>query len=256
MIIDDLAILGRGAPDRLKDFRETVCTAGYSNRLGFIRIYPTKTTSPLARWNVVNVEVDRDSRDTRNESWKVVGSKREWDVLNKKIKVIGVLTQKEREAVIVNHLNGCVLDINDERRSLGIIKPTIEQCYFGIRKGYTTAVQPTLMDSIAKRLPIKTKRNFPLIPKIVYRCSNCRAVHSHDQQVIDWGFYEWLRKYPNRKDKVWEAAKIVNSKSDIYFLVGNQMIHRNSFMIISVFSLPKWETAKAVQATLWHSLTE
>ena len=169
MIIDDLAILGRGAPDRLKDFRETVCTAGYSNKLGFIRIYPTKTTSPLVT-DVLSVEVDRDSRDTRHESWKVVGSKKEWDVLNRKINVIGKLNQREKEELIANHLDNCVFDINDQKRSLGIIKPTIERCYFGIREGYTTAVQPTLMDSIAKRLPIKTKKNFPLMLEFPTAC--------------------------------------------------------------------------------------
>ena len=77
------------------------------------------------------------------------------------------------------------------------------------------------------------------LPKIMYRCSGCRAKHPHDQQIIDWGFYEWIRKNPDKKDQVWENAKLVNSDSDIYFLIGNQMVHRSSFMVISVFSLPR-----------------
>lgn len=239
MKIEDLVILGRGCPDRLRDNRETVCTAGYSNIHGFVRIYPTKTSSPLKRWNVVNVEVERNNRDTRSESWKIVGSKKEWDDLDKRISVVKEVNQNEKENLITSNLAGCVHDINDDRRSLGIIKPTIEKCYFGIREGYNPYVQQSLIGAIAKRLPIKTKENFPLVPRIKYRCSNCRAKGFHDQQVIDWGFYEWIRKYPEKKEQVWENAKVVNGNSDIYFFIGNQASHRRSFMIISILSLPK-----------------
>ena len=108
--------------------------------------------------------------------------------------------------------------------------------YFGIREGYNPYMQKSLISSI---LPMKTKENFPLVPRIKYRCSSCKAKGVHDQQVIDWGFYEWMRKNPDNKEQVWENAKIINSNSDIYFLIGNQMLHRVSFMIISVFSFPK-----------------
>jgi hypothetical protein len=236
MIINDLVILGRASPDRLRDNRETVCTAGFSNTYGFVRIYPTKTDSPLKRWNVVSVEVERDPRDTREESWKIQGSKKEWRDLNKKIEVLGELKQKDIENLIVNHLDGCVLDINDSKRSLGIVKPlVISRCSFGQREGYNPYVQYSLL----RRFPILGKRNFPLVPRIEYKCSNCKAKSVHNQQVIDWGFYEWMRKYPDKKDQVWENAQIGNPNSDIYFLVGNQMLHRRSYMIISVFSIPK-----------------
>lgn len=236
MRIEDLCILGRASPDRLKDGRETVCVAGYSNQYGFIRVYPTKVTSPLIRWNIVSVEVERDTRDTRHESWKIVGSKREWSDLDKKITVVGEVNTKDKENIIVNHLDQCVHGINEDKRSLGIIKPIVDKCYFGIREGYNPYIQKSLIAGI---LPIKTKENFPLVPRIRYRCSSCRAKGFHDQQVIDWGFYEWIRKNSNNKDQVWENAKIKNSSSDIYFLVGNQMIHRLSFMIISVLSIPR-----------------
>ena len=236
MIINDLVVLGQGSPDVLSDNRITVCTAGYSNTHGFVRIYPTKTDSPLRRWKVVSVEVERYDKDTREESWKILGSKKEWDNLNKKISVLGELKPFDKQSVIENHIGGCVLDINDSKRSLGIIKPSvISKHYFGIREGYNPYVQKSLFGNFR----FIGKKNFPLVPRIEFRCSNCKAKTTHDQQVIDWGFYEWLRKNPEKRDQIWDNAKIGNPNSDIYFLVGNQARHRRSFMIISVFSFPK-----------------
>jgi len=42
--IDDLIMLGRGAPDTMRDGRVTICAAGWSPTLGFVRIYPTSIT--------------------------------------------------------------------------------------------------------------------------------------------------------------------------------------------------------------------
>jgi hypothetical protein len=75
--VDDLVILGRSSPDRLRDNRISVCTAGYSRALGFIRLYPTRTDSPLRVWNIVSVQVERNPMDSRAESWKIVGAKSE-----------------------------------------------------------------------------------------------------------------------------------------------------------------------------------
>ena len=62
-----------------------------------------------------------------------------------------------------------------------------------------------------------------------------------DQQVLEWGVYEWLRKNPDKKDQVWENLRLNSDKHVIYLLVGNQFLHRNSFMIISVLRMLKGE---------------
>jgi hypothetical protein len=246
MKIEDLVIMGQASPDKLSDGRETVCTAGFSKTHGFIRVYPTRVNSPLRRWEQVSVDVEKNSKDTRNESWKLVGSRTEWQDLNRRIEPIREISQDEKRNLVLNHVDGCVHDINDSKRSLGIVKPEIHKCYFGNREGYNPYVQKSLLAGI---LPIKTKINFPLVPRIQYRCSDCKAKGYHDQQVIDWGFYEWMRKNPDNIDQVWKNAKLISSNSDIYFFLGNQMLHRVSFMIISVFSFSK-ETVPEGQTIL------
>lgn len=237
MIIDDLVILGRSCPDRTRNGRNTVCVGGYSPKLGFIRVYPTRIDFPMKRWDIVKVEVGRSNRDIRKESWKIVGSRAEWQRLSEKIETVGKLKKRdEKEKLVFNNVDGCITTLQKSGRSLGIIKPEIENFYFAKRKKYDGLIQlefnstsPTGMKN-----PLKTKKHYPVIPRIKYRCSNCGAKTGHDQQVLEWGCYEWIRRFPEKKEQLWENLRLTDPDYDIFFLVGNLNYHPRSFMIISV----------------------
>jgi hypothetical protein len=239
-VIDDLIVLGRAVPETIKNGRTTICTAGHSKSLGFVRIYPTKHTSPLTQWSIVKVPVERDPRDTRRESWKIQGSKYEWDTLDKKIECVGKLEREDRLNLIANLADGCIRHVNDEKRSLGIVKPTIEERYFSNTADYDPSIQTTLFGPP----PPKSKSQYPKIPRIRFRCSDCKAEKSHDMTVLEWGFYEWLRKNPDNIEQVWENALLDSPDHEIFFLLGNMLRYRNAFLIISVLRLPKGSVSK------------
>lgn len=239
-MINDLVILGRAVPEQIKNGRITVCVAGYSPKLGFIRIFPTKTAMPLNRWNIVKVPVERDPRDTRMESWKIQGSKTEWNSLSEKIEVIGHFKPKDRLNLIANLTDECVKDINEIKRSLGIVKPVIEKCYFCPEERFDPTLQATLF---GHPLP-STKKQYREYPKIQYRCSHCKTKKCHDQTVLEWGFYVWMRKNPEKHEQVWENAQIFSPRHERFFLVGNMRDWRTSFLIISIIRLQKRVVSK------------
>ncbi len=240
MLISDLVVLGRACPEPMRDGRVTVCMAGWSEKLGFVRVYPTRTDMPWRRWDVVQIEVERNERDNRRESWKIAGSKDKWDSLADKVKVVGrVDSTDERRNLIGNLTDSCVNVLNDQRRSLGIIKPlSILKTYFADNPHYEKLFQLGL-PGFTELDEVQVKRDFPLEPRIRYRCPDCltQAQH-HDQQVLEWGFYEWLRKFPQQPEQVWENARIGHPNTDIYLFVGNQAAHRTSFIVISVLRVP------------------
>ena len=240
IMIDDLVILGRACPERLKDGRTTVCTAGYSPKYGFIRIYPTEINMKFGQWDIVKVPLERNPRDTRNESWKIKGSKHEWDKLHEKIEIVRSLKKKDRLNLISNLADDCVNIINGQKRSLGIIKPNIQKCYFLEHENYDRSTPVTLS---GRALP-KVKDQYPKEPRIQYRCSNCQSKRFHNQIVLEWGFYEWMRKNPDNCDQVWENAQIYSDAHNIFFLVGNLARYRRSFIIISILRLPKAPISK------------
>lgn len=231
--IDDLVVLGNAVPYEMEDGRRTVCVAGYSSRLGMIRVYPARPDSPVKWWNRLAMPLVRNSRDTRSESWKIHGSKAEWDRLSKKIAVRELLGAKSRRELwskaCRRHRVGCVKDLNDDRLSLGIVKPTIISCHLVERKSYDATMQATLTTETV----YKTIHNYRLKPVIRYRCSECRAKKYHEQQILEWGVYEWFRKHPGQEEKVWDNMHLDDPEWDKWFLVGNQARRRNSFMIIS-----------------------
>lgn len=234
--ISDLIVLGRACPEPLRDGRVTVCLGGYSHELGFVRIYPTRTDMPWKRWDVVSVVVEKDARDSRAESWKIAGSRSEWEALAEKVQVVDHFPQKKWRDLVANLMDDCVTNINDERRSLGIIRPTIQRRYFANNPHYAKLFQPTL-PGMGESTAVK--RDFPHEPRFTYRCSGCQAKQGHDQQVLEWGFYEWIRKNPDNKEQVWRNALLDSQEHDIYFFVGNQLKYRTSFLVISVLRLPK-----------------
>lgn len=247
MLIKDLVVLGMACPEPLKDGRITVCLAGWSSEHGFVRLYPTRHDADCHQWRVIEVEVERNERDSRKESWKIAGSKSEWDRLSEKIKVVGeVSSAAERRNLVGNLTDTCVNVINNEKRSLGIVKPKIIRTYFADNPKYGEIFQLGLpgMTQLGK---VQVKRDFPLEPRLVYECPECLTEKKqHDQQVLEWGFYEWLRKNPEKKEQVWENAFFFRDDYDHYLFVGNQAAHRNSFMVISAIRVPKGEVMRSM----------
>ncbi len=240
MLIKDLVILGRACPEPLKDGRVTVCLAGWSEEHGFIRLYPTRSNMGWKQWDVVQVEAEENERDTRAESWKIAGSRTEWENLADKVEIVGHLEDRdERRNMLANLADGCVNNINDQKRSLGIVKPeVIHRHWWAENPQHGNAFQMGL-PLFTEFGSVKVKRDFQWEPRVQYRCTDCLSQNNHDQQVLEWGFYEWLRKEPDKKEQVWENAGFDNPARDLFFLVGNQAAHRTSFMVISVLRVAK-----------------
>jgi len=131
MVIEDLIILGRACPEPLKNGRVTVCLAGWSDSQGFVRLYPTKPDLPWRQWDKVRVEVEKPSQDNRLESWKIVGSRSEWQALDHHISIVGKITDREqRRSLVANLLDKGLHTIQQDQRSLGILQPQILRAYF------------------------------------------------------------------------------------------------------------------------------
>ncbi|MFQ5979868.1 MAG: hypothetical protein ACE5OZ_17190 [Candidatus Heimdallarchaeota archaeon] len=245
--INDLVVLGRAAPDRMKNGRISYCVAGYSQKYGFLRLYPTNVQCPLYAWNIVEVPVEQNRQDTRYESWKIVGSQASWATLHEKIEVKGSYKKKHRRQIPWNLRESCCENLNDQRRSLGIIQPVEIKGFFKEREQLLEEEKQKQLSlehflDLAPREDdwIKTKGEYDFVPYIRYKCPQCRTSQGfHEQQLISIEAYEWMRKNPDNIDQLWTNYNLYNPEYDIYLFVGNQKIHRNSFMVISILRFKK-----------------
>lgn len=236
MIIDDLIVLGRACPEPIKDGRITVCLGGYSPTYGFIRLYPTTVNANIKRWSIIEVEVERDSKDTRRESWKILGSKSDWDNLHMHIIRLGELPRKQRLPLVHSLITNCVNVSNNAHDSLCIVKPNVKHYYFKENKKFGDLFQLVLPGFNSNT---RVKRDFPYEPRVTYRCENCMTKGSHDQQVLEWGFFKWFEKSPDKFTQVWENCHINDPDYDVFFFVGNQARFRTAWLVISILRFKK-----------------
>ena len=235
--IDDLVILGRAVPVLLKDNRRTICTAGYSEKFGLVRVYPTYYTDNLHQWDVVSIKAEIDKRDSRDESWERDRSTQ--------FEVAGSISQdkKNKETLLQSICEDiCTKDLNQEKVSLAVIKPEILNFEFIEPKNTDDkgVLAQTLLDFwenkiVEKISPVKVKSDFPNIPYIDFRCgSSCKVKNPHHQQVLEWGIYRWMENHPDNIDQVWDNLRLRNNDYYKYFLIGNLRDRRTTWLIISI----------------------
>jgi hypothetical protein len=126
----------------------------------------------------------------------------------------------------------CVEELNDKKLSLGFIKPQTFEPYLEKRQNVDNSKQATLFGGE----PFWTIRNYGYQPRLRYTCQQCKLLGGyHDQQILEWGVYEWRRNNPDKLDDVWKNLHIGEPDYDTSLLVGNQARHLTSFLVISIF---------------------
>lgn len=234
-VIDDLIVLGRAAPEQMSDGRETVCVGGYSRTEGYVRLYPTKPwMDELSRWNVVSVPVERDeSHDSRDESYKIAGSRREWDSLHEKVDKVGELDKSEQIELTHELAGDCRKRLNENQVSLGIVEP--ETPFDAYLKDLDNEDDDTIQQTLqgGPKASVKGKNDYEKKLYLKYRCDDCDQKTPHDQSTIEWGVYRYWDQYDDFEG-VMDALWLNDDSSKHYFFLGNLNNRRTTYVVISV----------------------
>lgn len=233
-----MIVLGRSHPEPIQDGRHTVCLGGYSPTHGYIRLYPTRMgMAELKRWNIISVPVEYDGDDHRKESYKIQGSRDEWDSLHKKIEKVGELDYAERYELMEGLAVDCRKRLNDEHISLGLVTPeTIQEAY--LKPTETEHVQT---DLTGRKLMGKNEFDYKLY--VDYRCEGCIQKTPHSQHVIEWGVYQYWKKQDDA-DGVIDALRLNDDQYTKFFFIGNLRNHPTAYVIISI---PRFKKQKLLK---------
>lgn len=223
MILEDFIMLGRTKPTKSKTHGMTVCSAGYSKELRqFVRVYPLPQYSRLKRWSVCSIPLRRSKRDSRIESWRLDNT----TTSENDVDIVAVADRKTEFDYLESKATS-ISELNESRMSLGIIRPdSFEPHYMDMKP---TAERQINLD-LGEALVDDRYR-----PKIQFSCNG-----EHDLQVLDWGCHEFIRNRintgKNDAEELWGALNLDKDNYEHLFFVGNQLHHRNSWLIISVVS--------------------
>lgn len=243
--IEDLIVLNRAVPELRPrgGGSKGVCLAGYSPSRGFIRIDPCRVDLKVSRWDILRIEVERRPQDSREESWRIVDARQDWENANKKVQIVGRIEDYGMKLnLLENNLSKCVNEANDAHISMCIIKPSqIRKLYWAKNPQYGKPYQTTLIPHLNEEW-VNTKADYKFEPRIAYTCPDCRTVAGHhDMKFIGWDAFEFARKTPDNLDQYWVNAKFPDPNYQHYFVIGNQANQRTSYLVIGVIWLKKPE---------------
>lgn len=254
-------------PSISRKYKETVCTAGIllddeENPIQWIRIYPIRfrgleSDKRYKRWSVISAEIERDTRDFREESYRIN------DASIRIIRVVGTGNSwRERKSFVLPFQFSSIAEIKEQRKSLGIIKPKSIEAYFLKKtsrewspRQQAVQDQGDLFEPSVdlEKIPYQFGYKFTEIDGATHRCT-----------ISDWEISQLYRGCRNRSrastldGRESEALLKVRqkledeflSKKELYFIMGNLKNHSDSFMIIGIFYPPKTTPQNAVQTSL------
>lgn len=235
--IDDFVMLGKTVPEPTRtDGRIFVCSAGVSAQMRkLIRIYPLARHNAPARWSINTVELERNSKDSREESWKLAGDRTPGahERINNTFTTTGEVPKSRRAELLKRFTAASIKEANASRASLAVIHPSRVEIYFEHNPDSPDSPQQSLFDR--EDQPTAGAKRFAYIPRLRFKDDD----GENKLMLRDWGCFELMRKSPGfetwseskRRDFMAGGLYLDDSCS---LLVGNFNQHRNSWLVISV----------------------
>ncbi len=244
VLLKDLVVIGQGAPNQLRDGRQSVCVCAYSLELKqLVRIYPVPI-GWLRKWDMFDAEVENNPTDHRENTWKIKNSKADWKKLDKWISKKEKYPEDKHEELIKSIGFSVLSELIKNKKSFGIIKPIIKD--FKIeQKRESTVKQMTLFDEkdLDEHFAIINQKDYKFKPYIIYECDgDCKCKNKeHKQSITEWGCYEFMRKNPKKEISLKDNLRLFDKDYNKYLLVGN--IHKapQTYIIIDVLRFKKKE---------------
>jgi hypothetical protein len=242
MILDDFVMLGTTVPEPNSDGRVFVCSAGVSPEYGkLVRIYPLARRGIPKRWGVYRVPLERNSQDSRDESFKVAGDRTPGahERINERFETVRKeFAPAKRADLLAPYVVGSIKEANArskgartprERFSLAIIHPEAIDLTFDINPASPDASQLVLFDT--GDTETSGAKRFPAMPRLHFK----DELGWNHQMLRDWGAFELQRKHGEDYFRR-NLADALHLRPDSSLLVGNFNQHRGSWLVISVLN--------------------
>jgi len=223
-------MLGKTVPEPNSDGRIFVCSAGVSAELSsLMRIYPLARRHAPERWTINSVQLERNPKDNRRESWKLAGDRRVGmhESINLTFHQVGTVKERERTQLLSRYVVPSIAVANERRMSLAVIHPReTPRLRFVFNPGSPVAPRLALFED--QLIARETERRFAYTPRLDFWDEQ----GFHALMLRDWGCFEFLRKYGDERRDELAGALHLNARSSL--LIGNMNHHRNAWLIVSV----------------------
>lgn len=243
------------APNPSGKYRETVCTAGITEKGKWIRLYPLPFRyidfyHRFSKYQWISVEMKKrpPERDFRIDSYEP-----NTDTISPIGKPLPAGNWIERKQILIPTSSKSMEDIkekyDDHKESLGIFKPK-RITRFVIEpadNSWSKKQEQVLAQQVLFGEQPKPLEKMPFNFSYEFECDDERC-NSHKMQIIDWELYELYRhmkeKNPMDIDLALEKVKqkwldtMWDAEKDSYLIVGS-VYPKPTFVVLGVFWPPK-----------------
>lgn len=224
MILEDCICFGRTVPEDSKKYGRKVCSVFYSPELrNFIRVYPLMIDNPVRMRYRCRLELTRNPNDNREESWKLKDPVN--SILDVQPSPKALQSDHDVFSVLQKHEESSIQKLNLDRKSIGVVRADLIG-RMKVNGGVIKPEQKELFDDVYECFGYRPK----CIPYLRFRDSG----GIHEIQVREWGVWEFIRKYPDKSLRVFDALGIDKNPHN-YLVVGNMLNRRNNWLVIACF---------------------
>lgn len=213
MILEDFVMLGKTVPERDRQGRTTVCSAGWSPELRqLVRVYPLAKSGAPADFSVSSVKLERNGRDIRAESWAIGGDRgvSVHENINSRFDVKYILNDTDSLLSTIPRVES-IREANSKKLSLAFIKP--EHVKFSLERS----------KNYFRGKEVGSKA-YKWVPRLKFKTGDS----SHNIKILNQSAYATL----NKDSKVGYNYKL--PKNPI-LLIGNMFAYRNNWLVISAW---------------------
>jgi hypothetical protein len=239
MILEDCICFGRTVPEDSKKYGRKVCSIFYSPELReFIRVYPLMTNNPVRMRYRCNLDLIRNTSDSRKESWKLRDP--ETSITNVRESPKSLQADKEVFQILKKHEGDSIKSLNQQKKSIGVIRADLVG-KIHVNNGVISQHQQELFDDVYQSLGYKAD----FVPYLKFSDTG----GSHEIQVREWGVWEYLRKNQQDALSVFNAMRL-HQNPHHFLIVGNMLNFRNNWLVVGWFKTQPI----AIQETLFSGI--
>lgn len=209
------------------------CSIGFSPELGLIRIYPLPI-SGMVKWGIYEIEVERNKRDTRTESWKLssYSRKEEWVNFTDDCILVNTFNKSHLYEYAKRYIYPSISKMNKLRISIGFIESNKIRCKWDSNDKYLDTTQYGLFEDVElSKHTNYTKDTKEKVSRILFNDED----GLHNVQFNEWGIYEYQRKYGAKE----EAFRFINTNDPQLILCGNMHNIRSKWIGLGIFETTK-----------------
>ena len=249
-----ILVIVKAYPEKSTKYGSSICTAGLTEKLEWIRIYPIrlnifqKNQKILRKRNWIEANIEKSNEKlNRKESYKVdersiklvdsaLTKTNQKNIWNERNKILLPLLKKSREELEILKLS--------ENLSIGLIKPKSYEFYIWKPINEINVIENKISQLTLEGSKIRIPDEIGNFFAYKFKCDdpNCKG---HDTVCEDWeireAFRSWRKKYKNPgliKEKLIEKFQTFMESRDLYFIMGTTNPY-NKWVIIGLYYPPK-----------------